>query len=139
VAGADYVELLTRAGAQVAGQVLGPIEVRTNLNAGEPVVIDPFAPGDGEPQQPSILMSILKPEVRVRLPNGDMVWSPAGSPSASYAPLVLAAAGAFLFTLVGVGGLVGKFAKPRTLLVAGGIGVAAIAALASQTKLEDPE
>jgi len=138
VASADYLELLTAAGASVAGQFVGPIEVRTNLNAGEPVVIDPFAPGDDQSQQPSLLMTLLKPEVRVQLPNGEFVWAPHGSPSASYGPLVLAGVGAMLFAIVGAGGLVGKFAKPRTLLVAGGLGAAALAFVASQAKLEDP-
>ncbi len=139
MAGADYLSLLTTAGTAAAGQFVGPIEVRTNLNAQDPIIIDPFAPGSDEPQQPSLLMQLLKPEIKVRLPNGDMVWAPSGSPSASYAPLALAAIGALLFSLVGVGGLVGKFARPSTLLITGGIGAAALAYLASQTKLEDPQ
>lgn len=138
MAGADYLSLLTTAASTAVGEFVGPIEVRTNLNADQPVVIDPFTPGDGRPQQPSLLMTLLKPEVRVQLPNGEFVWAPHGAPSASYAPLVAAGLGAILFALVGAGGLVGKFAQPRTLLVAGGLGAAALAFVASQAKLEDP-
>lgn len=137
MAGADYLSLLTTAGTAAVGQFVGPIEVRTNLNAQEPIVIDPFAPGDGQPQEPSLLMTLLKPEIRVSLPNGEFTWAPSGQPSAAYAPLVAAAIGALLFSLVGIGGLIGKFARPTTLLVTGGIGAAALAILASHAKLED--
>lgn len=139
MAGPDYLTLLAAAGKTAAGALVGPIEVRTNLNADDPTVIDPFAGGEEEPQQgPSLLMTLLKPEVRVHLPNGEYVWAPNGPPSATYMPLLLAGVGGILFSLVGIGGMVGRFAAPRTLLVVGGAGLAALALVASRAKLEEP-
>lgn len=137
MASPDFMTLLTTAGTAAVGQAVGPIEIRTNLNADDPIIIDPFSPQDpNASQEPSWIMTLLKPEVRVQLPNGEFVWSPSGRPGASYAPLVAAAIGGILFTLVGVGGFLGKFAKPTTLLLTGAGGLAALALLASQAKLE---
>lgn len=134
----DFMSLLQTAIPSVAGAVVGPIEVRTNLNADNPIVIDPFAPVDPNtpPAKPSMWMSLLKPDVRVRLPNGTYAWTPNGLPSANYMPLILAAAAGFVFTLVGIGGLIGRIASPKILIGTGVVGLAALAIIASQAKLE---
>lgn len=140
MASSDFLSLLTKAGTTVAGAAVGPIEVRTNLNADSPIIIDPFAPpAEEQPKSKSIWMSLLKPEIRVALPNGEYKYAPAGKPSANFTPLIIAAVGGLLFTLVGVGGLIGRFASPKILLGTGVCGLAALAFIASQTKLEEAD
>jgi hypothetical protein len=62
--------------------------------------------------------------------------APSGRPSANYTPLILAGAAGFVFTLVGIGGLIGRFASPKVLIGSSVVGFAALAIIASQTKLE---
>lgn len=136
---ADFMSLLQTAGATAVGAAVGPIEVRTNLNADNPIIIDPLARPDpnAPPAKPSIWMSLIKPDIRVRLPNGEFKYAPSGSPSANYTPLILAAVAGLVFTLVGIGGLVGRFASPKVLIGTGVAGLAALAFIASQTKYEE--
>jgi hypothetical protein len=137
--GDNFMSFIAAAGTQVVGAAVGPISIRSNLNADQPFLIDPFAEQTGPPPPPPApnpLMSILKPEIVVALPTGPYTWAPYGSPSANYTPLILAGVGGVLFTILGIGGLVGRFVKPRTLLIAGGTGLAALAYVASRAKYE---
>lgn len=128
-------------GAQTGlSHAVGPIRVRTNLNADSPVVLtipDPNNPPP--PAPPSPLMSLLKPEVTVDSVGGEMSWAPWGRPSANYTPLILAGVGLIGFTLVGIGGIMGRFVRPRTIAIAGITGSGILAFIAGQTQFEQAE
>lgn len=112
---------------------VGTITVRSNLNADSPLVVDPLHEPEPGPPNPiaDALMSILKPEVTVVLPTGPYVYAPKGKPSANYGPLVAAGLGGVLFSILGMGGLIGRFAKPATLAIVAGAGLAALSYVAS--------
>lgn len=133
------VDVLTQGLASGVAAGVGPVVIRTNLNADSPIILTVPEPG-GDPQPeapPSLLMQLLKPEINTSVVGSQMTWAPYGTPSANYTPLLLAGAALTVFTLLGIGGTIGRFARPRTLVIVGLMGFAAIAAVASRTKLED--
>jgi hypothetical protein len=120
----------------IAPAVIGPIRVRSNLNADWPITVDPFHVNE-EASPPSMLLSLLKPEIRVDLPTGPVVYAPYGAPTTNYAPLLAAGAGLFVVALVGMGGVLGRFARPGTVALIGLGSLLALGAVASETKGEE--
>lgn len=120
----------------VAPALVGPIRVRSNLNADWPLTLDPFH-GHDEAAPPSVLLALLKPEIRVDLPTGPVVYAPYGTPTANYAPLLAAGAGLLVVALVGVGGVLGRFTRPSTIAVLGLGSLLALGRVAMETKGEE--
>ena len=119
-----------------AAALLGPIHVRSNLNADWPLSVDPFH-DTGGPSPPNVLLSLSKPELRVDLPSGPFVYALYGTPTANYAPLLAAGAGLAIVALVGVGGVIGRFARPTTIAVLGLGSLLALGRVAAETKGEE--
>jgi hypothetical protein len=125
-------ELLTA----IAPALVGPIRLRSNLNADWPLTVDPFH-GHEEGAPPSMLLALLKPEIRVDLPMGSVVYAPYGTPTADYAPLLAAGAGLLVVTVLGVGGAIGRFARPGTIALLGIGSLLALGRVAAATKGEE--
>lgn len=134
---ADFLSLLEPIANTALSRAVGPVTFRSQLHA--PITVDPFAPGEPAPpdKQGFSLMAILKPEIEVELPTGRMVYAPYGHPSANYGPFILAGFGLFALSLVGLGGLSGRFMSGTQIALAAGGGVAALAWVATHGKLED--
>jgi hypothetical protein len=116
--------------------LVGPIRLRSNLNADWPLTVDPFH-GREEGAPPSMLLALLKPEIRVDLPTGPVVYAPYGTPTADYAPLLAAGAGLLVVAVLGFGGVIGRFARPSTIAVLGVGSLLALGRVASATKGEE--
>ena len=118
--------------------LVGSIRLRSNLNADWPLVVDPFHPQQPEEASPpNMLLSLLKPEIAVDLPTGPFVYAPYGSPTADYAPLLAAGAGLLVVAVLGVGGVIGRFARPTTIAVLGLGSLLALGQVASASKREE--
>ena len=79
-------------------EAIGKVEVRSQITP--PVSVDPFAPG--EPGPPNPILALVKPEVRVYDPAGNLLFAvaPAGPPTENYFPGMVVAG-----TIAALGGL----------------------------------
>lgn len=107
----------------------GPIEIRTNLNASNPLLLYPLDPvtgaPSGQPQGNGVLhwlVKALQPQISVRSIAGEMSVAPAGAPTHDYMPAAIFGAGVGIAGLLAAGAALGKILSPLTV-----IGVAAAA------------
>lgn len=136
---ADFLSLLTGGANAALSRAVGPVTFKSQLHA--PITVDPFA-SDGAPAPSASrfsVMHLLKPEVSVQTPTGELVFAPYGHPSANYGPYICAGLGLVVISLVGIGGLAGRFMSGKHVALAGGAGLAALAWVASHGRLEEPD
>jgi len=129
----DFVDALAPAAARA---LVGPIRLRSNLNAGRPLVVDPFGARPATTPR-STLLALLKPQIEVELPGGQYAYAPYGVPTADYGPLLAAGTGLLVVAILGVGGAIGRFARPGTIAVLGLGSLLALGYVASATKREE--
>lgn len=86
VASGDAAGVLTALGRSQIGRV----EVRSQFSPTQ-VIEDPLAPQSGPPQEPNWVMRLLKPDIRVYDPRGNLVVAiaPAGEPTENYLPWLI--------------------------------------------------
>lgn len=102
-AGVDWSTLA----ADVGRRFVGEVTLRTQISP--PVTFDPFAPTpSAAPTNP--LLSLLRPEVTVRAPDGStaLVVAPYGHPTGNYLPWLLVGVAAFVLGAVALVGLVAR-------------------------------
>jgi len=129
----DFVAALAPAAARA---LVGPIRLRSNLNADQPISVDPFR-ARGAVSRRSTLLALLKPEIEIELPGGPFTYAPYGVPTADYGPLLAAGTGLLVVAILGVGGAIGRFARPGTIAVLGLGSLLALGYVASATKREE--
>ena len=129
-------DLMAAIAPSALAALVGPIRFRSNLNVDRPISIDPFTSRRATSPR-STLLSLLKPEIEVDLASGPVVFAPYGVPTADYAPLLVAGTGLLVVTILGIGGTIGRFARPRTIAILGLGSLLALGHVASATKREE--